>query len=148
MEAHYVLSILSLADSLWPSAVKLPILRWLCIGPCWLLGVQSVRPVRELLAMTNERTRRLLASIAMQMVRQYRDDLAAYYAGDVSRFTRMVVDQGKALPSASPQGWANHINNLAIESVPYYADELRTIFAQLAAWDLKIDDSILNEVQR
>ena len=95
--------------------------------------------------MTNERTRRLVSSLCMQMVRKYRDDLAEYFAGDTGRFSRMVVDGGKQLPSASPQGWANHINNLAIECADYHADELRLIFAQLTAWGLKIDDSILSD---
>lgn len=96
--------------------------------------------------MTNERTRRMAANICMGMVRQYHNDLAEYYAGDDGRFSRMVVDQGKSLPSASPAGWANHINNLAIECVDYHADELRLIFAQLAAWGLTVDDSIFGEV--
>lgn len=95
--------------------------------------------------MTNERTRRLVASLCMQMVRKYHADLAEYYAGDSGRFSRMVVDGGKALPSASPQGWCNHISNLSIECVDFYHAELTAIFAQLKAWNLSIDDSILND---
>lgn len=95
--------------------------------------------------MTNERTRRLVAKLCMGMVRNYHRDLCEYFAGDEGRFTRMVVDGGKQLPSASPQGWANHISNLSIECVPYHADELRSIFTQIKAWGLKIDDSILSE---
>lgn len=96
--------------------------------------------------MTNERTRRLVANICMGQVRQYYSDLAEYFAGDEGRFTRMVTDGGKQLPSASPQGWATHIERLAIECVDYHADELRTIFAQLTAWGLQVNDSVLNEV--
>lgn len=95
--------------------------------------------------MTNERTRRLVSSLCMQMVRKYRDDLAEYFAGDTGRFSRMVVDGGKQLPSASPQGWANHISNLSVECVDYHAEELRSIFTQLKAWGLTIDESILSE---
>jgi len=97
--------------------------------------------------MTNERTRRMVANICMQMVRQYHNDLAEYYAGDEGRFSRMVVEGGKSLPSASPSGWAQHINNLAIECVDYHADDLRSIFAQMRAWGLIVDDTILGEVQ-
>lgn len=97
--------------------------------------------------MTNERTRRLVARLCMGMVRNYYHDLTEYYAADSARFSRMVTDGGKQLPSASPQGWANHINNLAIECADYHADELRTIFAQLTAWGLQVNDSVLNEVQ-
>lgn len=96
--------------------------------------------------MTNERTRRLAASIYMGMVRQYHNDLAEYYAGDEGRFSRMVVEGGKSLPSASPQGWAQHINNLAIECADYHAADLRLIFAQLRAWGLNADDTTLGEV--
>lgn len=100
----------------------------------------------ELLTMTNERSRRLVANICMQMVRQYHNDLAEYYAGDEGRFSRMVTDGGRQLPSASPAGWAQHINNLAIECVDYHADELRLIVTQLRAWGLTVDDSIFGEV--
>ncbi len=95
--------------------------------------------------MTNERTKRLVANLCMDMVRMYHRDLAEYFAGDTGRWTRMVVDGGKQLPSASPQGWANHIGNLAIECVDYHAAELRSIFTQLKAWGLTIDESILSE---
>lgn len=94
--------------------------------------------------MTPERTRRAVANICMQMVRNYYHDLSEYFAGDEGRFSRMVVEGGKSLPSANPQGWANHINNLAIECVDYHATELRSIFTQLAAWGLIPDDSILS----
>lgn len=96
--------------------------------------------------MTNERTKRLVANLCMDMVRMYHRDLAEYFAGDTGRFSRMVVDGGKALPSASPQGWANHIGNLSIECIPYHAEELRPIFTQLAAWGLTVDSGILDEV--
>lgn len=95
--------------------------------------------------MTPERTKRLVANICMQMVRKYHADLAEYYAGDSGRFSRMVVDGGKALPSASPQGWAQHIQNLSIECIPYHTEELRPIIAQIKVWGLKIDDSILSD---
>ncbi len=98
--------------------------------------------------MSNERTRRLVASICMQMVRKYHGDLAEYFAGDEGRFTRQVVDGGKALPSASPQGWAKHIDNLSIECVEYHAAELRPIFVQLTAWGLSVDSTILDEAVR
>lgn len=97
--------------------------------------------------MTDERTRRLVAKLCMGQIRNYYHDLAEYFAADEGRFTRMVTDGGKQLPSASPQGWANHISNLSIECIPYHVDELAAIFAQLTAWGLKIDDSVLNEVQ-
>ena len=95
--------------------------------------------------MTNERTKRLVASLCMQMVRKYHADLCEYYAGDVSRFTRMVVDGGRQLPSASPQGWCNHISNLSSECVEYHAAELRLIYADIAAWGLKIDSTIFED---
>ena len=95
--------------------------------------------------MTPERTKRLVANICMQMVRKYYHDLAEYFAGDEGRFTRMVVDGGKQLATASPQGWANHISNLAIECIPYHTEELRPIIAQIKVWGLKIDDSILSD---
>lgn len=98
--------------------------------------------------MTPERTKRLIASLCMGMVRNYYHDLTEYYAGDEGRFSRMVTDGGRQLPSASPQGWANHINNLAIECVDYHHAELCTIFTQLVAWNLQIDQTILTEVQR
>lgn len=95
--------------------------------------------------MTNERTKRLVANLCMDMVRMYHRDLAEYFAGDTGRWTRMVVDGGKQLPSASPQGWANHIGNLAIECVDYHAAELRLIYADIAAWGLKIDSTIFED---
>lgn len=95
--------------------------------------------------MTPERTRRAVANLCMGMVRNYYHDLSEYYAGDTGRWTRMVTDGGKQLPSASPQGWANHIQNLSIECVDYHADELRSIFTQLTAWGLKIDSTILSD---
>ena len=107
----------------------------------------TVRSGRIIL-MTNERTKRLVANISMQRIHRYHADLAEYYAGDEGRFTRMVTDGGKQLPSASPQGWCNHISNLSVECVDYLATALRTIFARLQAWGLSIDNSILNEVQR
>lgn len=95
--------------------------------------------------MTNDRTKRLVANICMSQIRKYHHDLSEYFAGDAGRWTRMVESGGKALPSASPQGWANHIQNLSIECADYHADELRSIFTQLSAWGLKIDDSILSD---
>lgn len=95
--------------------------------------------------MTPERTKRLVANICMGMVRNYYHDLSEYFAGDEGRFTRMVVDGGKQLATASPQGWAKHIQNLSIECVDYHAAELRSIFTQLTAWGLSIDDSILSD---
>lgn len=96
--------------------------------------------------MSNPRVQRMIANICMSQVRNYYHDLQEYYSGDQARFTRMIVDQGKSLPSASPSGWANHINLLAIECADYHADELRLIFTQLLAWGLTVDDSILDEV--
>ena len=93
--------------------------------------------------MTNERTKRLVANICMDMVRKYYHDLCEYFAGDVGRFTRMVVDGGKALPSASPQGWANHINNIAPDCLEYHADEIAGIAAQLRVWGLSVDETLL-----
>lgn len=97
--------------------------------------------------MSNPRTQRIIANICMSQVRNYYRDLQEFYSGDHARFNRMVVDGGKQLPSASPAGWANHINLLAIECADYHAGELRMIFAQMAAWGLTVDDSILDEVQ-
>ena len=96
--------------------------------------------------MANERTRRMVANICMSMVRNYFDDLTEYYAGDEGRFSRMVTDGGRQLPSASPQGWANHISLLSIECLDYHTAELRLIFAQLADWELVVDAEILGEV--
>lgn len=97
--------------------------------------------------MTSERTRRLISNLCMGQIRQYHNDLREYFAGDEGRFTRMVTDGGKQLPSASPQGWAQHIANLSIECIPYHATELRLIYADLAAWGLKADSTIFdNEV--
>ena len=97
--------------------------------------------------MTNETTRRLTANILMSLVRGYYRDLSEYYSGDISRFTRMVVDGGKQLPSASPQGWANHINNIAPECIDYHASEIAGIAGQLVAWGLSVDSALLGEVQ-
>ena len=95
--------------------------------------------------MTPEQRRRLNANVCMWLIRNYHHDLCEYYAGDEGRFSRMVTSGGQQLPSASPQGWASHINNLAHECVEYHGDKLRSIFDQLAAWGLKVDHSIFNE---
>ena len=98
--------------------------------------------------MATERTQRMIANICMSQIRNYYNDLKEFYTGqDAGRFNRMVVDGGKQLPSASPSGWANHINLLAIECADYHADELRLIFDQLKAWGLTVDDSLLQEAQ-
>lgn len=96
--------------------------------------------------MMSDDIKRTVASICMWQIRNYYRDLAEYYNGDDGRFSRMVVDQGKALQSASPQGWAKHIATLAPQCVQYHASELRTIFTQIAAWNLTVDHSILSEV--
>lgn len=93
--------------------------------------------------MTNETTRRLTANILMSLVRGYYRDLSEYYSGDTGRFTRMVVDGGKQLPSASPQGWANHISNVAPDCLEYHADEIAGIAAQLRVWGLTVDETLL-----
>jgi len=72
----------------------------------------------------------------MGMIRNYFRDLTEYYQGDHGRFDRMVVDGGKALETASPTGWALHIQNLQPECVGYHDDELSSIHAQLAEWGL------------
>jgi len=85
----------------------------------------------------------------MSQIRQYHNDLSEYFAGDDGRFVRMVTDGGKQLPSASPQGWANHIQNLAIDCVDLYHAELAAIFAQLKTWGLNVNEDLFNdEVQR
>lgn len=94
--------------------------------------------------MRSETAIRLTANILMGMIRKYYADLAEFYAGDFARFTRMVVDGGKQIPSASPAGWATHICNLAPECVDQYPEEITTIVTQLEAWGLSIDKEFLN----
>jgi len=88
---------------------------------------------------------RPVAKLCMSLVRIYYRDLCEYFAGDVGRWSRMVIDGGKSIPTASVQGWASHIDHLAPECVEYHADELRRIFAQLGAWGLTVNHSIFDE---
>ena len=74
----------------------------------------------------------------MWLIRNYMYDLSEFYAGDEGRFSRMVVDQGKGLATASPAGWAQHIVN----SVEFYRCELETIYTQLVAWKLPTSSMI------
>lgn len=92
--------------------------------------------------MSTSRSRWYIANICMGQIRNYFSDLVAYYDGDEGRWSRMVVDSGKSLATASPQGWATHIDNLAPEVVDFHRDELRRIFDQLTAWGLTVDYSV------
>lgn len=84
--------------------------------------------------MAQANTGRLVANICMSQIRQYSNDLAEFYAGDEGRFTRMVVDQGKTIPSASPCGWCDHIVNLTKHCIDYHLDELLAIYTRLKSW--------------
>jgi len=81
------------------------------------------------------------------MARNYYHDLTEYYQGDTGRFDRMVGQAGKSLATASPQGWARHIDLLALECIDFHADELRRIFDQLTVWGLSVDYSIFDETE-
>lgn len=84
--------------------------------------------------MKTVRQRQAVASVKIWLIRLYYTDLMAYYAGDEGRFTRMVVDGGRSLPSAHPAGWVGHIANCAPAAVEFYREELEVIYAQLRAW--------------
>lgn len=87
--------------------------------------------------MTEADYRRLRASNAMWLIRRYYHDLSEYFAGDLSRFSRMVVDGGKPLATASPAGWTQHIVNCTTqEAIEFYRHELTPIYGQLIAWGL------------
>jgi len=81
--------------------------------------------------------RQARAGLKMWMIRNYFHDLAEFYAGDENRFGRMVVDQGKSLPSAHPAGWTQHIVNCTTaEAIEFYRPELVKIYMQLISWRL------------
>lgn len=81
--------------------------------------------------------RKAKAGVIMWTIRNYMHDLTEFYAGDEGRFSRMVVDQGKGLATASPAGWAQHIINCTTgDVVDFYRCELETIYTQLVAWKL------------
>lgn len=80
------------------------------------------------------RQRQAVANIKIWLIRRYLRDLTEYYQGDEGRFTRMVVDGGRSLPSAHPAGWVGHIANCAPAAVEFYREELDAIYAQLRAW--------------
>ena len=88
--------------------------------------------------MKTVRQRQAVASVKIWLIRLYYTDLMAYYAGDEGRFTRMVVDGGKSLPSAHPAGWVGHIANCAPDTIEFYKDELDAIYRQLRAWGHEI----------
>ena len=77
------------------------------------------------------------AAVLMWLIRAYFRDLQEYYAGDEGRFTRMIVDQGKSLPTAHPHGWAQHIANCTTaDALAHYRAEIEHIYRQLSAWGL------------
>lgn len=80
------------------------------------------------------RQRQAIANVKMWLIRLYYTDLMAYYAGDEGRFTRMVVDGGRSLPSAHPAGWVGHIVNCAPDAIEFHRDELDAIYRQLRDW--------------
>lgn len=81
--------------------------------------------------------RRLRANNAIWLIRTYYHDLSEYFAGDEARFSRMVVENGKSLPTAHPAGWAQHIVNCTTaEAIEFYSHELRPIYGQLITWGL------------
>ena len=87
--------------------------------------------------------RRSSAGVTMWLIRNYMYDLSEFYAGDEGRFSRMVVDQGKGLATASPAGWAQHIVNCTTaDAVEFYRCELETIYTQLVAWKLPTSSMI------
>jgi len=90
---------------------------------------------------------RPIAKLVMSLVRIYYRDLTEFYQGDEGRWSRMVIDGGKSIPTASVQGWATHISQLAPDCVEFHADELRRIFDQLSAWGLTADHSIFDETE-
>lgn len=81
---------------------------------------------------------KMRANIRMWSIRNYYNDLIEFYAGDDARFNRMVVDGGKSLATAHPQGWAQHIINCSTDAVEFYRDEIAVIYGQLCNWDLEI----------
>lgn len=76
----------------------------------------------------------------MWTIRNYLHDLSEFYAGDTGRFSRMVVDGGKSLPTAHPGGWVQHIVNCTPDVIEFYPSEVVAIYEQLSAWghDVKI----------
>lgn len=84
--------------------------------------------------MTQTESAKLVANIRLWSIRNYLHDLAQFYAGDEGRFTRMVVDGGKSLPSAYPGGWVQHITNLLPTVIEFYPGEVSGVVEQLQAW--------------
>ena len=77
------------------------------------------------------------ANVKMWLIRMYYNDLAEYFAGDEGRFTRMVVDGGRAIPTASPAGWAKHIAGcITTDVMVRHGEEIAQILAQLDKWGL------------
>lgn len=88
--------------------------------------------------MTPSEIRHARAKGSMWLIRNYMHDLTEFFVNhDEGRFSRMVVDQGKGLATASPAGWAQHIVNCTTgEAVEFYRCELEPIYDQLVAWKL------------
>ena len=90
------------------------------------------------MCMTPVEIRHARAKGSMWLIRNYMHDLTEFLVNhDEGRFSRMVVDQGKGLATASPAGWAQHIVNCTTgEAVEFYRCELEPIYDQLVAWKL------------
>lgn len=94
-----------------------------------------MRSQRELLTMNSNAPRQHVAGIKMWLILNYYRDLTEFYAGDEGRFSRMVVEGGKSLPSAHPSGWVQHIINCTTaEVIEFHHGAIDEIYAQLRAW--------------
>ena len=95
------------------------------------MGLRFVRKIGELLMPNYE------ANVKLWLIRKYFRDLTEFFAGDEGRFTRMVGREGRHFDTASPKGWAQHIQNCTTEAVvAIHGDEIATIDAQLRDWGL------------
>lgn len=73
----------------------------------------------------------------MWLIRLFHRELTGYYTDDPGVFSRKVVDGGKSLSTAHPDGWTQHIINCTIaEAVEFHRDELAKIYQQLVDWRL------------
>lgn len=87
------------------------------------------------MCMTQYELRKSRANSAMWLIRSYYRDLSEFYAGDDARFSRMVVDGGRTLATAHPDGWTQHIVNCtSAEALEFHWDELQAIYAKLRGW--------------
>lgn len=79
--------------------------------------------------------RRSRANCYMWLIQNYMHDLTEFYNGDEGRFSRMVVEGGKTLPTAHPAGWVQHIVNCTTdEVVEFHPAAISEIYEQLRKW--------------